>query len=338
MSALNVGTPFKIWFSILEKGVPQVIWMCVVAASLLAFISVSVMFLIWLERKVSGHIQTRFGPMRVGWHGWLQPIADTIKLLLKENIVPEDADRIVYFLAPVVVFVSAFLAYVCIPFGEKLIARDLNMGILYILAVTSLGVISIFMAGWSSSNKYSLLGAMRAAAQIVSYEVPLVLAVLGVILACGSLSMTKIVAAQKGAWFIFTQPLSFLIYITAALAETNRAPFDIPEAESELVAGFHTEYSGMKFAMFFLAEYANMFTVSAIAATLFFGGWLAPFNIFSGPAWFLIKVYAILFFMMWARWTWPRLRVDQLMKFAWQVMLPLAFLNIAMISAFALKK
>ncbi len=179
---------------------------------------------------------------------------------------------------------------------------------------------------------------MRAAAQIVSYEVPLVLSAIGVIISCGSLSMTKIVAAQEKVWFVFTQPLGFLIYLTAALAETNRTPFDIPEAESELVAGFHTEYSGMKFSMFFLAEYANMFTVSAIAVTLFLGGWLGPFNIFSGPVWFLIKVYAILFLMIWFRWTWPRLRVDQLMKFAWQVMLPAAFVNIAFVSTAMLMK
>ncbi len=299
---------------------------CLKAVVLLAFISISAMFLIWWERKVSAHIQSRLGPMRVGWHGWLQSIADTIKLLLKENIVARDTDKVSFWLAPVLVFVASFLPFVVIPFGKNLIARDLNLGLLYILAVTSLGIIGIFMAGWGSGNKYSLLGGMRTAAQIISYEVPLVLSILGVVMISGTLSMIKIVEAQRGVWFIFYQPLAFIIYLISAMAEVNRAPFDIPEAESELVAGFHTEYSGMKFAMFFLAEYTNMFTVSAIAVTLFLGGWLGPF--FPGPAWFLLKVYFLIFVMMWVRWTFPRLRVDQLMSFAWKFLLPLAFVNI----------
>lgn len=300
--------------------------MCVKAAVLLGFISISVMFLIWWERKISAHIQSRLGPMIVGWHGCLQTIADTIKLLLKENIVCREADKLTFWLAPLVVFVASFLPFVAIPFGKNLIVQDLNLGLLYILAVSSLGVIGIFMAGWGSGNKYSLLGGMRTAAQIISYEIPLVLSILPIVMMTASLSMNKIIEAQKGVWFIVYQPIAFLIYFISAIAEVNRAPFDIAEAESELVAGFHTEYSGMKFSMFFLAEYTNMFVVAVIATTLFLGGWQGPF--LPGIAWFLIKVYFLIFLMMWIRWTFPRLRVDQLMDFAWKFLMPLAFLNI----------
>lgn len=313
------------------------LWMCLVAAGLLGFVSVSVMFLIWWERKVSAHIQSRLGPMIVGWHGCFQTLADTLKLLLKENIVCKEADKITFWCAPLVVFVASFLPFVAIPFGKNLIAQDLNLGLLYIFAASSLGVIGIFMAGWGSGNKYSLLGGMRTAAQIISYEIPLVLSILTVVMMTGSLSMSKIIEAQKGMWFIIYQPVAFLTYFISAIAEVNRAPFDIAEAESELVAGFHTEYSGMKFAMFFLAEYTNMFVVSAIATTLFLGGWQGPF--LPGVAWFLLKVYFLIFVMMWVRWTFPRLRVDQLMHFAWKFLLPVAFLNILVTAlAMAVKK
>jgi NADH-quinone oxidoreductase subunit H len=300
------------------------------AGLIAAFVTVSAMFLIWWERKVSAHMQSRLGPMRVGWHGWLQSIADALKLLQKEDIVPERADRPVHWAAPIVVFVPAFAAYVCIPFGKRLIPADLNIGLLYILAITSVGVIGIFMAGWGSNNKYSSLGAMRTVAQIVSYEVPLLLAVLGVVLVVGSLSMQSIVNAQAGLWFIVLQPVAFLIYLTAAVAETNRTPFDIPEAESELVAGYHTEYSGMKFAFFFVAEYTNLFTISAIATTLFLGGWRGP--LLPPIVWFLLKSYFVVFLIMWMRWTFPRVRVDQLMGLGWKVLMPLAFLNLAVTS------
>jgi NADH-quinone oxidoreductase subunit H len=297
------------------------------AAVLIAlFIAVSAMFLIWWERKVSAHMQSRLGPMRVGWHGWLQSVADAIKLLQKENIVPMRADRVVFWLAPVVVFIPAFLAYVCIPFGPTLITRDLSVGLLYILAITSVAIIGIFMAGWGSNNKYSTIGAMRTVAQIVSYEVPLLLSVLGVVLIASSLSMQTIVGAQAGLWFVVLQPLGFLIFITAATAETNRTPFDIPEAESELVAGFHTEYSGMKFAFFFIAEYTNLFTAAALATTLFLGGWRGP--LLPPVVWFLIKCYAVVFLIMWFRWTFPRVRVDQLMGLGWKILTPLAFANL----------
>jgi len=264
--------------------------------------------------------------MRVGgWHGWAQSIADGIKLLIKEDIVPEGADRLVFALAPMVVFAAALAAYVVIPFGPGLIVSDLNIGVLFYISISSLTVVGIIMAGWSSNNKYSVLGAFRSAAQAVSYEVPLVVSILGVIMTVGSLSMTQIVEAQQRVWFVIPQLLGFLIYLIAAIAECNRLPFDIPEAESELVAGFHVEYSGMRFAIFFLAEYANMFTVSAIATALFLGGWHGP--LLPGWLWFLLKTYFIIFVMMWLRWTLARLRVDQLMNLGWKVLLPLAFLN-----------
>jgi len=306
--------------------------MLIAGAVVLGFIAVSAMFLIWWERKVSAHIQTRYGPMRVGWHGALQSVADVIKLLLKENITPSGVDKLSWWLAPFFAVVPVVMVFVCIPFGNifgiELIARDLNIGILYIMALTSICVLGIFMAGWGSNNKYSLLGGMRSAAQIVSYEIPLVLAMVTAVMFAGSLSMQKIVEAQKGLWFVF-QPnmaIAFAIFIIAGTAEINRTPFDIPEAESELVAGFHTEYSGMKFAMFFLGEYTNMFVISALAATLFLGGWSGP--ILPAFVWFLIKTYGLVTFMMWIRWTLPRVRVDQLMGFAWKVLTPISFANL----------
>ncbi len=314
----------------LAWGVPsivlQVILMLAVAIAVILFISVSVMFMIWWERKISAHIQVRYGPMRVGgWHGWAQSLADGIKLLIKEDIIPAGADRFVFALAPMVVFAAALAAYVIIPFGPNLIIRDLNIGVLFYISISSLTVVGIIMAGWSSNNKYSVLGALRSAAQAVSYEIPLVVSILGVVMTVGSLSMVQIVEAQQRIWFVVPQFVGFLIYLTAAIAECNRLPFDIPEAESELVAGFHVEYSGMRFAIFFLAEYANMFTVSAIATALFLGGWRGP--LLPPWLWFLIKTYFIIFIMMWLRWTLARLRVDQLMNVGWKYLLPLAFLN-----------
>lgn len=307
--------------------------MLIVGAVILGFIAVSAMFLIWWERKVSAHIQTRYGPMRVGWHGALQSIADVVKLLLKENIVPSGVDRWVWWLAPFFAVVPSVMVFACIPFGNMfgitLIPADLNIGILYILAISSVSILGIFMAGWGSNNKYSLLGAMRAAAQMISYEIPLILSIITVVMFAGSLSMQKIVEGQSKLWFVF-QPnlaIAFLIYLISSIAETNRVPFDIPEAESELVAGFHTEYSGMKFAMFFLGEYTNLFIVSAIGATLFLGGWQGPF--LPPVIWFLIKTYGIITVIMWIRWTFARIRVDQLMGFTWKVLTPISFANLA---------
>jgi NADH-quinone oxidoreductase subunit H len=301
----------------------------------LLFMLVLVLFFIWEERKVSGHIQSRVGPMRVGgWHGWAQTIADTIKLFLKEDIVPTVADKKLFLLAPFLAFFGVFAAFVVLPYGERTLVTDLNVGVFYVLAITSFSVIAIIVAGWASNNKWSLYGAMRSAAQMVSYEIPMTLAVLVPILYVGSMSMVSLSEAQSGGvwnWIVFKSPftfVAFIIYFIASLAETNRTPFDLPEAESELVAGFHTEYTGIKFAMFFLAEYAALFLVSAVGTTLFLGGWngVLPWQIIPGPIVFCLKSLFLVFVIIWLRWTLPRLRVDQLMYMCWKVLLPISFI------------
>jgi len=314
---------------------------------------VTVMYLVLLERKVQAWVQVRLGPMRVGPHGVLQPIADVLKLFIKEDITPVRADKYVFTLAPIIVLVPAIIAFAVIPFGDTvsifgkpipLRIADLNVGLLYVVAVASIGIYGIILAGWSSNSKYPLLGGLRASAQMISYEVAVTLTFVTVILASGSLSMVDIVAAQKanGVWFAFVQPVALFIYAVGALAETNRSPFDLPEAEQELVAGFHTEYSGMRFALFFLAEYANMIVVSAIATTLFFGGWLRPFpNVaFLGVLdlvptwiWFVVKTFLILYVFLWIRATLPRYRYDQLMRLGWKFLIPLAIANILVTAA-----
>lgn len=299
------------------------------------------LFAVWLERKVSAHMQDRLGPMRTGgWHGWAQTIADILKLLQKEDIIASAADRKLFILAPYVVFVGSYAAYAAIPFSAAYIGSEINIGLFYVIAISSLVVAGILMAGWASNNKWSLLGAMRSAAQIVSYEVPIALSLLAAIMVVGTFDLQEINRAQSGPlwnWLLFQKfPLLFLagvIYFVASLAEVNRTPFDIPEAESELVAGYHTEYGGMRFALFFLSEYANMFAVSAIAATVFLGGWNSPFGEFlSGPwwgvFWFLSKGMAFIFVHMWLRWTLPRLRVDQLMYVGWKVLIPFSFVAV----------
>lgn len=311
------------------------------AAGILVFVLLLALGLVLAERKVSAYMQDRVGPKRVGPFGLLQTIADAIKLLLKEDIIPQNVDRKLFILAPYLVFVCSFAVFAAIPFGRRLLASDLNIGIFYVMAISSVIVLGIIMAGWSSNNKWSLLGAMRSAAQIVSYEIPLGISILTVVMLVGSLRMQDIVGAQAGGifslrdrWIIFDNPFTFLaffVYFLSALSEVNRTPFDLPEAESELVAGFHTEYSGMRFAMFFLAEYANIFAVSAIAATLFLGGWagILPGYVFlEGIPGFLIKVSALVFVIMWLRWTLPRLRVDQLMSVCWKYLIPIAFFNL----------
>jgi NADH-quinone oxidoreductase subunit H len=295
---------------------------------------VFVMFLVWWERKISAHMQDRLGPMYVGgWHGWAQTIADTVKLLLKEDIVPKSTDRFLFKQAPYIVFLGAFAAFVVVPFGLTSIVSDLNIGILYIFAVGSLAVVGILMGGWASNSKYSLYGGVRSVAQIVSYEIPAAMAVMTVVILTGSLSMQDIVRAQQGGifhWFVFRNPFTFVaffIYFISSLAEVNRTPFDIPEAESELVAGYHTEYSGIRFAFFFLAEYANMVVVAAVTATLFLGGWT---GLLPGESWlpapimFMLKLLLLIFVQMWLRWSLPRLRVDQLMYVCWKVLLPVS--------------
>jgi NADH-quinone oxidoreductase subunit H len=290
------------------------------------FVSVNALFLVWMERRVSARIQLRRGPIHVGPQGLLQTIADAVKLISKELVWPKDSDKFLYWLAPLLVFAPILSAFIILPLAPNMIIRDLNVGFLFIFSLTNIGFIGIFIAGWASNNKYALLGSMRAVAQNISYEIPLLLSTMGVVMAAGTLKTSQIVAMQDKAWFVFTQPLAFLIFLCASLAEANRAPFDIPEAESELVAGFHTEYSGMRFALFFLGEYTAIFISSAIAATLFLGGWQGP--VFPGPFWLLLKTYAMVFVVMWIRWTFPRLRSDQLMGFAWKILIPFALLNI----------
>jgi len=280
---------------------------------------------IYIERRGMGRMQSRLGPNRTGPFGVFQPVADAIKVLLKEDIIPNKADKIVHWLAPMVAFAPALMIFAVIPFQDGALLADLNIGILYIVAVSSVTTVGVFMAGWGSSNKYSLLGAMRNVAAVVSYEIPLVLAIVGVVLFAGSLSLNQIVLAQDIPFFLL-QPLSFFLFFAAGCAEINRSPFDLMEADSEIVAGFHTEYSGMKFAMFYLVEYAEAIAISAIITTLFLSGWRGP--LLPPWLWFIIKVIVIFFAMVWTRTTLPRIRIDQLMAFAWKFLLPLALINL----------
>ncbi len=309
--------------------------------------------MVYMERKVAALIQQRYGPYLVGPHGLLQPVADIVKLLFKEELRPRAADRLLFVLAPIISAAAAFAAFAVVPFGSEttlfglleepvpLHVADVNVAVLVIFAVASMSVYGIVLAGWSSNSKYSLLGALRSSAQMISYELSYGLALASVLVVAGSLSLREIVDTQSGywlgfipRWLIFLQPVGFFVFLTAGIAETNRAPFDFPEAEQELVAGYHTEYSSMSFAMFFLAEYVNMVTVSAVTTDLFLGGWHGPFLPASwGWIWFLIKVSALLFFYIWIRWTLPRYRYDQLMKFGWKFLLPLAVINLLVTAA-----
>ncbi|HEX3704553.1 MAG TPA: NADH-quinone oxidoreductase subunit NuoH [Vicinamibacterales bacterium] len=309
--------------------------------------------MVYVERKVAAQLQQRIGPSLVGWKGVLQPLADIIKLMFKENLRPGAADPLLFALAPIIAATCAFAAFAVVPFGAdttlfglvpgglRLQVADVNVAILVVFAVASMGVYGIVLAGWSSNSKYSLLGSLRSSAQMISYELSYGLALASVLLLANSLSLTDIVSRQGGSWwhvlprwYVFLQPVGFLVYMTAGIAETNRAPFDFPEAEQELVAGYHTEYSSMTFAMFFMAEYINMVTVSAVATDLFLGGWHGPLLPESlGWIWFLLKVSAILFFYVWMRWTLPRYRYDQLMSFGWKVLLPVAVINLLVTAA-----
>jgi len=308
-----------------------------------------VLVMIYAERRVSAFMQDRVGPNRVGPKGVLQPIADGIKFLMKEDLVPEKVDKPIFILAPAILLIPALMTFAVIPFGSSinlfgreiaLQVADVNVGVLYILALTSISVYGIVLAGWSSNNKYSLLGGLRSSAQLISYELAMGLAVVSIILLAGSLRLNDIITDQQGSYFswnIFRQPLAFLIFLIAVYAETNRLPFDLSEAEQELVGGYHTEYSSMKFAMFFMAEYANMITAAALTVTLFFGGWDVPlldegslglFGTLLSVLSFLLKMAFFLFLFIWVRWTFPRFRYDQLMRLGWKVMLPLALFNI----------
>jgi NADH-quinone oxidoreductase subunit H len=304
-----------------------------------------------MERKVAAHIQIRLGPNRVGPGGIFQTVADTLKLIMKEGLVPDNADKFLFNLAPFVVMMVGMLLLAPIAFAKNFQIWDINIGVLYISSVSSLSVIGILMAGWASNNKYSLLGAMRSGAQIVSYELSAGFAVLTIVVLTGSLQLSEIVNAQQNGWWIFKghipAVIAFVLYIIAVTAETNRAPFDLAEAESELTAGFHTEYSGMRFALFFLAEYINIFIVCAIGATLFFGGWM-PLHIGNWEAfnhvmdyipssvWFMGKTFFLIFLIMWFRWTFPRLRVDQLLNLEWKYLLPISLFNLLLVAVIAI--
>lgn len=339
------------WFSTLGDSPALFFLMAALISAVPVFIFMAVYAIvaIYAELKISSFIQDKVGPMGqgVGLHagkwGLLQPVADALKLLLKEDIIPAAADRKLFIMAPFIVFIGAFTALAALPYNQNLVVVDLNIGVLYILAVGSLGVIGLLIAGWSSNNKWSLYGAMRSAAQIVSYEIPAALSIIAAIMMAGTMSMNGIIEVQAGHiwgilpnWFIFNNPFAacaFIIFFISGLAECNRTPFDIPEAESELVAGAFTEYSGMRYAFFFLSEYANMFVVSGVATAAFLGGWQSPIPGWFDTAgwglfWFMSKAALLIFVMMWFRWTLPRLRVDQLMRVCWKVFIPISFVNI----------
>jgi len=294
-----------------------------------------VAYMTLMERKVLGHMQVRYGPNRAGPYGLLQPIADGLKLFFKEDIIIPHANRLIYIFAPTVIVITALMSYAVIPFGDNItilgykvdmVVADVNVGLLYLFAISSLGVYGVVMGGWASNNKYSLLGAIRSSAQMISYELSLGLSIIGVLMITGSLSTVKIVEAQSQVWFIVYQPLGFIIYLISAVAECSRTPFDLTECENELVAGYQTEYSSMKFGLYYLAEYAHILVVSSLAVTLFFGGWHGP--LLPPVIWFLIKVFIFIFCFIWIRATYPRFRYDQLMKFGWKVLFPLSLLNI----------
>lgn len=336
------------------RGAPPVLaqgaWTLLKVLVVLHIILFNGLFLVWWERKISAHIQSRLGPVFVGgWHGWAQTIADGLKLLLKEDITPQAADNWVHRLGPAVVVVSAILAFAPVSFGRELAAAQLDVGTLYVFAVSSISVVGIVMAGWGSGNKYSLLGGLRSAAQLVSYELPRAFSVVPVLMLAGSLDLAVIADAQRGFWlgfipkwylfYPFVGQIAFLIFLIASVAETNRIPFDIPEAESELVAGFHTEYSGMKFSLFFLSEYAYVLLGSALGASFFLGGGhpaLPGLGFIPSWIWFLGKVLFLMFCFLWFRWTFPRFRVDRLMSFNWKFLLPWSFANIAFAGVYLL--
>ena len=309
------------------------IWTSVEMLAIVGSMLSALPIVIWGERKVAAHIQFRPGPNRVGPFGLLQPAADVFKLFFKEDITPAEAHKVLYLMAPLISFIPAFVTFAVVPVGPNVIVADLNVGILVFLAMSSLAVYSIVLAGWASNNKFSLMGGLRSSAQMISYELAMGLAVVAIVLSTGSLSTVKIVEAQQPFWYALTQPVAFLIFTIAMFAETNRTPFDLPEAEAELVAGYHVEYSSMKFAIFFMGEYMNMMAISAIATTLFLGGWGGPAlplvpAVLTGILWFTAKVAAVMFFFLWVRWTFPRLRYDQLMAFGWKFLLPLALANV----------
>lgn len=329
----------------------QFIWIMIGIGLILAPLMLSVAYITYAERKVIGYIQVRIGPNRVGPRGWLQPIADAVKLMFKEVILPAGANRILFIIAPVLALAVALAAWAVIPFSDGLVLADVNAGLLYVLAMTSVGVYGVIIAGWSSNSKYALLGAMRSAAQIVAYEIAMGFALVVVLMAAGSLNLREIVLSQSGSpvhWFWLPLLPIFLVYFISGVAETNRAPFDVAEGESEIVAGFHVEYSGMPFSVFFMAEYANMVMISALATLMFAGGWLSPFEGWAdglfmiplvgllaghGAHWFVLKVAAFIFVYLWLRATFPRYRYDQIMRLGWKVFIPITIVWIVVTGA-----
>ncbi len=343
---MNITKNIHEWlFSLMPETTASIVEMALIAVVYLLLFAVAGLYLVLLERRVAAWFQLRLGPNRVGWQGLLQTMADALKLVSKELTGTIKADKFLYNLAPYFVIVTALMAMSLFPFSKEFQAFDINIGIFFLIAISSIGVIGILLAGWSSNNKFALIGAMRSGVQTISYELSVGLSLLTMVLMTGSLQLSQIVEVQKHGWLIvqghIPAIIAFCIYMIAGTAETNRAPFDLVEAESELGAGFHTEYSGMKFAYFFLAEFINMFIIASIATTVFFGAYLSPFGITEnipllGVFWFLIKTLAIIFLMMWFRWTFPRLRIDQLLVLEWKYLLPLNLMNLIIMALMVL--
>lgn len=304
------------------------LWIVIKTLIAVTVLMLHVAYVSYFERKVIGHMQARMGPMRVGWHGLLQPIADGIKLFFKEDIIPASSDKPIFYIAPLIGLLAAIGTLAVIPAFEGFSLANLNIGVLYIFALSSVGSYSVILAGWASNSKYSFLGGLRSAAQVISYEIAMGLCLVGVMMLASSANLSEIVSAQSGGnWFILTQPVAFFVFLVAIFAETNRVPFDLPEAETELVAGYATEYSGIRFGLFFMAEYAGMFMMSSLGVVCFFGGWSGP-GFLPGIVWFILKVWAFIFLFFWVRATFPRYRYDQLMSLGWKLFIPLALANI----------
>ncbi|HEX3010842.1 MAG TPA: NADH-quinone oxidoreductase subunit NuoH [Syntrophomonadaceae bacterium] len=327
---VNIGHVLTSW--LVSWGLAPVwadlIMLVIQWVSIILIITLNVLILIWLERKVSGFIQLRLGPNRLGPFGCFQTIADTLKLLTKEDIIPTQTDKIVFIIAPAAFIIVSIMLYAVLPMGKNMAVADLNVGLFYFISIGSLSTICLLMAGWGSNNKWSLLGGMRAVAQMISYEIPLAFSLLGVVMITGSLNLSAIVEHQHNIWFILLQPIAFVTYFTASTAELNRGPFDMPEAEQELTGGAYTEYTGMRWALFFLAEYTNLVAVSALASTLFLGGWQGPW--LPSWLWIIIKTYFVMIIFMWLKWTFPRVRMDHIMALSWKVLVPVSLANIVL--------